>query len=495
MKTLKIIALFLTFAGLSSCNDFLSEIPDNRTQIDTPEKISELLVNAYPTASYMEFSETMTDNVFDSGFTRSNIKNGIDYNWGIHTEIGDDTPSFYWDACYNAIAHANQALASIKELGNPSSLNPQKGEALLARAYAHHMLVILWGKSYNITTSKTDLGIPYVTEPETQLKNNYKRNTVAEVYDFIEKDIEEGLKYINNRDKHNKFHFNIEAAKAFASRFYLIEGNWKRVIELSNDLVNSADIQSQLRNYFVHNTLDFRAQLNEYASQELNTNLLISSCFSQTLSNIGFGNRYGLTDVDGDLLFNRTTNLFGKSWVYNRTGLVGGGNLSIVTKFGSYFKLTNVNAGIGFNFHAFVFLSNDEFLLNRIEALVMMSQYDEAIAYLEFFIATRTANYNPATDILTEQMITDKYPVVPNEYTPYYALSPLQSSYIKAIAEVRRREFIHEGLRWMDIKRFGLKVTHGHLNQVPIVLSKDDVRKQLQIPNYAIDNGIEKNQR
>jgi hypothetical protein len=30
-------------------------------------KISEILVNAYPQANYMEFAETMTDNVFDSG--------------------------------------------------------------------------------------------------------------------------------------------------------------------------------------------------------------------------------------------------------------------------------------------------------------------------------------------------------------------------------------------------------------------------------------------
>jgi hypothetical protein len=36
-------------------------------QLDTPEKISEILVNAYPQANYMEFAETMTDNVFDSG--------------------------------------------------------------------------------------------------------------------------------------------------------------------------------------------------------------------------------------------------------------------------------------------------------------------------------------------------------------------------------------------------------------------------------------------
>jgi Starch-binding associating with outer membrane/SusD family len=492
MRTLKIIALFFIFAGLSSCSDFLSEIPDNRTQIDTPEKISELLVNAYPNASYMEFTETMTDNVFDSGVGKSNFKNSIDYTWGIHIEITEDTPAFYWDACYTAIAHANQALASIKALGNTPNLNPQKGEALLARAYAHHMLVILWGKNYNPTTAKTDLGIPYVTEPETELKNNYKRNTVAEVYDFIEKDIEEGLKYVTNDYKRIKFHFNKEAAKAFASRFYLIKGDWKRVIELSDEL--AANPVGKIRDYFAAAQLDFNTQFANYSSEALSTNLLVAAAQSLTRRNILGDNRFALTGADRDLVIGRDTNIFGKDWIY--TPLSADGQLTIaVPKFSEYFKIINVNAGIGQPIDTFVLLSNDEFLLNRIEAQVMTNQYDEALAYLEYFIATRTEGYDPATDILTEKMITDKYPVIPNEYTPHYQLTPLQSSYIKAIAEVRKRDFLHEGLRWIDTKRFGLKVTHGLSNQAPIVLAKDDNRKQLQIPNHAIDNGIEKNPR
>jgi Starch-binding associating with outer membrane/SusD family len=492
MRTLKIIALFLTFAGLSSCSDFLSEIPDNRTQIDTPEKISELLVNAYPNASYMEFSETMTDNVFDSGVGKSNIKNAVDYNWDIHTEIVEDTPSYYWDACYTAIAHANQALASIKQLGDTPNLNPQKGEALLARAYAHHMLVTLWSKSYNPATAKTDLGIPYVTTPETELIKNYKRNTVAEVYDFIEKDIEEGLKYVTNDYKHIKFHFNKEAAKAFASRFYLIKGDWKRVIALSDEL--AANPVDKLRDYFAAAQLDFNTQFVNYSSEALTTNLLVSSASSYTRRHILGGNRFALTGADRDQVIGINTNIFGKEWIY--TPLSTDGQLTIaVPKFSEYFKFTNVNAGIGNGFDTFVLFSNDEFLLNRIEAQVMTNNYDDVIAYLEYFIATRTIGYNPNTDVLTEQMIVDKYPVVTNEYTPFYALTPLQSSYIKAIAEVRRRDFLHEGLRWIDIKRFGLKVTHERFNQTPIVLNKSDNRKQLQIPDHALDKGIEKNPR
>jgi hypothetical protein len=92
----KINPIALIILGLSSsCDDFLSEIPDNRT-IRHTRKISEILVNAYPQANYMEFAETMTDNVFDSGdLTLTTIKNSQNYNWEMQQDINQDTPSAY----------------------------------------------------------------------------------------------------------------------------------------------------------------------------------------------------------------------------------------------------------------------------------------------------------------------------------------------------------------------------------------------------------------
>lgn len=37
---------------LAACNDFLDELPDNRTELDTPDKINRLLVSAYPSRSF-----------------------------------------------------------------------------------------------------------------------------------------------------------------------------------------------------------------------------------------------------------------------------------------------------------------------------------------------------------------------------------------------------------------------------------------------------------
>lgn len=48
MKTkrhiLNYAAVALATLAATACNDFLDEVPDNRTVIDTPEAVSELLV-------------------------------------------------------------------------------------------------------------------------------------------------------------------------------------------------------------------------------------------------------------------------------------------------------------------------------------------------------------------------------------------------------------------------------------------------------------------
>ena len=148
-------SLCFLFAISSGCNKFLEKEPDNRAKLDSPKKISELLGTAYPQANYQPFAETMTDNVTDIG-------NGGDDNT-IHDpyffidtrENQQDSPEFYWYGCYAAIAAANQALSTISKAANPNDYSAQKGEALLARAYAHFMLVNFFSKFYDPATAST----------------------------------------------------------------------------------------------------------------------------------------------------------------------------------------------------------------------------------------------------------------------------------------------------------------------------------------------------
>ncbi len=251
--------------------------------------------------------------------------------------------------------------------------------------------------------------------------------------------------------------------------------------------------QGLLRDYQSYLNVDFTTGQIKYGSTNEETNLLIASANS-IYSRSFYSNRFMLTGARRNDIFGAATNLFNKNWLYRP--LSYDGQITIfVPKFYEYFKLNNSNAGTGLPFDNLVLLSNDEMYLNRIEAHIMTNQLALANEELAYFVGTRTQGYNPITDVITQANIVARYPVITDEYTPFYTLTPVQSSYIKAIAEVRRREFIHEGVRWFDIKRFNLKVTHQTYNTPDAVLQKDDKRKALQIPQYVSDTGVEKNPR
>ncbi|MDO6736413.1 RagB/SusD family nutrient uptake outer membrane protein [Wenyingzhuangia sp. 2_MG-2023] len=485
------IALLITLATqLVSCDDYLSELPDQRTLIDSPEKISQLITNAYPQSGYQLMAEIMSDNADDKGTTEETTDLELDsFRWITSNLDTNDTPASYWNSCYNAIAHANEALASIENFPE-TDLSAQKGEALLARAYGHFMLVNFWAKSYNSTTASTDLGIPYVLQPETVLLEEYTRNTVEEVYDLIEKDLIEGLALVTSDYDQPKYHFTKSAAYAFATRFYLYKGDWDKVIEHSSKVLTNPS--NQIRNTEGYRSLTYSQNKAIYPSATETTNLLIVS--TESLYDRRFAStRFGLSALKAnELFFSGAGNPLSKSWSY---AVYGTDVVYNLPKFDEYFKLTNANAGIGIPHVEIVLFSIDEVLLNRAEAYAMKEQYTEALADLDIFLSRKTRSYDATTDKLTDDIVKANYPIVTDEYTPSYSLLDNQTPYVKMIAELKRREFYHEGLRWFDIRRFDLEITHELSDRSVVVLEKQDPRKALQIPTFALAQGLTANPR
>ena len=174
-KTFFYTSICFLFAISSGCNKFLEKEPDNRAKLDSPEKVSELLGTAYPEANYQPFAETMSDNVTDIGNGATDNTIHDPYFFIDTRENQQDSPEFYWYGCYSAIAAANQALETISKVSNPNDYSAQRGEALVARAYAHFMLVNFFSKFYDPATASTDPGIPYITTPETVFIKQYDR--------------------------------------------------------------------------------------------------------------------------------------------------------------------------------------------------------------------------------------------------------------------------------------------------------------------------------
>jgi starch-binding outer membrane protein, SusD/RagB family len=104
IKKVVVVSLIAIF---SACDNFLEVNPDNRVELNNPEKAAQLLTNAYSSASYC-FTEWMGDNVSYTFGTQKLPEHEQSYNWEDVTPDNQDTPTYFWTATYDAIAHANE---------------------------------------------------------------------------------------------------------------------------------------------------------------------------------------------------------------------------------------------------------------------------------------------------------------------------------------------------------------------------------------------------
>ena len=525
--------LSLAFA-LTSCNKWLDVMPDNRAEIDTEEKVEKLLVSAYPENAYIVMAELSSDNVDDFG-ENSPYQERIYaqlYQWAEVTESDNEDPKSVWGALYGAITNANQAIVAIKEMGaDTPRLKASLGEALMCRAYNHFMLASIFCKAYNPATANTDLGIPYMEAPETELNPKYQRGTLAKVYELIAKDLEEGLPLVSDAFYSvPKYHFNEKAAYTFASRFYLNAGDWDKCIEYASKALGSAP-KELLRDITALAALprDLSVVGPQYNSTAAKNNFLLQTGYSAL--GLLFGPYYYESRITGGNMLMQTellnrapwgqygastssynySNMYRlKPYVYVATGF----DKTIFPRLNYLFEYTDPVAGIGYARTLYAALTAEEALLNRAEAYIMKEQYDLALADINLWTAN-TLNPSYCTNVeLTEQVITDW--VASMDYytddkpTPKKALNPVlvtlpedgkMEAYLHALLYVRRVEFYMMGMRWFDVKRYGIEITRRRLGTTLEVLetydrlTKDDPRRALQLPKDVITAGLKANPR
>lgn len=488
---------------LSSCERYLEVNPDSTldVEINSEEKIAELLTAAYPEASYSAFLEARTDNVEERVNGVHSRLNEAMYFWEDYDQEDLDTPLNYWNSCYKGIAQANKALELLASYPKTDRVKALYGEAFLLRAYLHFMLVNIWSAPYGTEKSKNSLGIPYLEKPEKNALVDYKRGTVAEVYEKIERDLKLGISLVSDDYYQNpKFHFNKKAAYAFASRFYLIKGEWDLVIEYSN-FVLGADAKQVIRNwneYMQQVSSDRTSLYTLYTSSSEPANLLLSTTESRIKRNIS-NEKYGSTT-------HSVTNIFAKKgidgcseaktlnldqvYTFAYTGApVSNGRY--LAKFDELSLFGNTGIRPRGLYVTNVLFSVDEVLLNRMEAYTMKKNYSQAVDDLLDYMKGKFDIDLPCSREMYLTTSTEHYAT----YTPFYGLTVKQLAMVKTITELRQKEFFHEGLRWFDIRRFYLPVTRNSKNSLYRPLTKEDPRKLLQIPAEAINRGLEPNPR
>lgn len=518
--------MLASVAILASCSDQLDTLPDNRTTLDTPKKIAGLLVTAYPDRTPTLFNEWMSDNTDYMGAQNSQGNRGGDqyFFWQEQTEGGNDSPEQVWMLYYEGVYKANEALAAIEDQGGPKNdiLRNSKGEALLIRAYDHFILANEFCRPYNGKTSTTDAGLYYATgiADFSAAAEQSNRGTVADVYAKIAADIEAGIPLLNDTYEVPKYHFNKQAAYAFATRFYLYYEKWEKAKEYADKLLGSNPAAS-LRDYRALQAMPLSKSdqavksAEAYCSASADCNLLVQTSVSNAGMALGpwlISKRYTLTNYLSETeLFNSnniwgtSSNLIWKPFTVNS----GENNFALLMKLPREFEIRNTTTGSGYLRTLNVDFTMDEALLNRAEAEIMLGQNDAACADMTIWMK----NFFNTNVTLTPTSVQTYFKTVPYAYADAAKMVPsfkkhisprftidaegsVQESLLQCLLNFRRIETVHQGMRWMDIRRYNIEIprrligANGKPSKNLDWLEKDDPRQVVQIPQSIREAGV-----
>nr|WP_314556455.1 RagB/SusD family nutrient uptake outer membrane protein [uncultured Prevotella sp.] len=518
--------MLASVAILASCSDQLDTLPDNRTTLDTPKKIAGLLVTAYPDRTPTLFNEWMSDNTDYMGAQNSQGNRGGDqyFFWQEQTEGGNDSPEQVWMLYYEGVYKANEALAAIEEQGGPKNdiLRNSKGEALLIRAYDHFILANDFCRPYNGKTSTKDAGLYYATgiADFSAAAEQSNRGTVADVYAKIAADIEAGIPLLNDTYEVPKYHFNKQAAYAFATRFYLYYEKWEKAKEYADKLLGSNPAAS-LRDYRALQAMPLSKSeqavkiAEAYCSASADCNLLVQT----SVSNAGMAlapwlisKRYTLTNYLAETelflsnnIWGTSSNLIWKPFTVNS----GESNFALLMKLPREFEIRNTTTGSGYLRTLNVDFTMDEALLNRAEAEIMLGQNDAACADMTIWMK----NFFNTNVTLTPTSVQTYFKTVPYAYADAAKMVPsfkkhisprftidaegsVQESLLQCLLNFRRIETVHQGMRWMDIRRYNIEIprrligANGKPSKNLDWLEKDDPRQVVQIPQSIREAGV-----
>lgn len=466
-KVLTAVFLFVPLAGgvltgFSSCSSFLEDYSQDLAKVQSWEDLDELLLgDGYLPTSRLTISNSMfvttdvhrnfellhfmtdelTENYYSSGADLLDFRGNMYafYTWQQDTGV-DETGVYiggdeqYWDRLYEHINTCNIVLSLIDEQPAPKASDRigrtrVKGEALFLRAAYYFLLANLYAEPYQPASAAQTPGVPLKLTEFVEDKD-WERATLSEVYQQIVHDLTEAEQLLNEATQVSVYHANVTAVRLLLSRVCLYMQDWQKAADYARQVVE--DDNTNLLNL---RTVAVGQNCISATSPETIFTMggyLVALAFYEMSI---FTPTYYIADdmvqlfTEDDL---RSDLYIGGSYYSNSS--------PILTKFsGQYPSVGNYQD------------VSDCFLLRKPEAYLTLAEAsalngDETTArqVLQAFLTTR---------MKTAATITES-----------------GSELVQLIRDERAREFICEGHRWFDLRRYSVstpypytkRIEHGH---------------------------------
>lgn len=450
--------LLLAIIGLWSCSDFLEESSQDEVIPSTIEDLDQLLAyEGYPRRDFtlMPYLNLLDDDVTQY-ITSNNDKPVVTkyaplYLWGGRSmenneNMFDDFNNLpnptsgvtsievdSYATLYKMIAGCNVVLDMINDVsGEGRTKKRVEGEARILRSFYYFNLINLYAYPYNAPNAPqgTSAGIPLKLS-STIDQNSVSRSTVAEVYATIISDVEKGISLLTEVNATgSKFRIGVNAAHLLASRYYLFMENWEKAAEHATCVFSSPEsnlalydmipvdypIAKNIGEFPYPFTLSNPEVLFYYANDK--EHLIVTTDYNTRCFMASDELRNCYTADDQRWL--------GYLCPYDEnTDEKKSSKFSYQLEFGACLRLSEV-------------------YLNRAEAYAHMAKagqneyFTKAISDLNSVREKRIKNYN--SQVWTNNTFDNN-----------------ANNLIEKCREERRREFCFEGMRWFDLRRYGMK--------------------------------------
>ena len=266
-KTVYMILVAAAALSAVSCKDFLKEEPfltqSNTLALADYNGLNKAVAGAYGPlsdgswygADYVLTSEMRADNATIP--TNTDFQSGR-YQAPFYMTYSADATVGLWGYGYYLISAANNVLEEIETQGidfyTSSSVSEQniknlQAECLFLRALAHFDMARIY--AYSPAKSKsvnfTDC-IPIILKTDKTAKEQPARNSIAEVYEQIIKDLKEAETlidpaYVRSGVADKKATCTLPAIQALLSRVYLYNQDWQNAADYATKVINNKNFK------------------------------------------------------------------------------------------------------------------------------------------------------------------------------------------------------------------------------------------------------------
>jgi len=436
IRTYVLAALCIASFAVSGCDGFLNEDPQSQYTVDTfyktPSDFEVAIAGVY--AQQQDLYNNL-GGVFRMAITRSDdTKVGAGYVDQNDKFLDDATGSYIqdvWQELYIVISRANAIISRIDGISftDETAKKAIKGEALALRSWAYYQLGVSFG------------GVPLYDKEYTAAEvKTIKRSTQQETFKFAEDGYKAAIDLLpgewtgKNLGRITKY-----AAEAGLARVYMFQSKFSDAAPVLNDIIGSGkyDMETKYEDCFddAFNNTRERVWEIQFMNGGLGEGNILCNSFMPD------GYKGTLTPFTGASAFLEVSQDFIDAYepgdLRKDQSVVADVIVGSAPRTGWYIsKWLHYTA---------VPVNNNDFAIN----LPVVRYTDVLMMYAE---CLNEAGYNASGDAFK---IINRVRARAGLSALTAATTPDQAAFRKAIKKERRVEFAFEGLRWLDLVRWG----------------------------------------